>query len=1124
MALAIASDSGWQGYYDRTGPTSIEPTNVDGNLLVLYAAWDRVNSTTSTAPVPASNVADSSRNWWRLGADSGPGNSGARCAIWFCQNAQAISGWLSFALMGYAASLVWKLVEFSGLPANYYPVIDFGPDRQQSSNSATTLTNTATAVTADFAFGIGCMGTNATTIAPPGGAWTQAGTPVYEGSPNGVGATAAYATYAAASAVSAAWTAAAGPQFMASCILGLSQASSSPAQPSSNTPNFLAALALGTTPGDPTRAILENQWADISPRTYGPANSQIVTASRGQQYELAQPEAGPLTVACNNQDGAFNPYNPASPYYSTAINQNISFQLAVAPWIASVGSGAPPSIAQSNAQAMATGQGASAVYSLAVTPAGGTNPAASSEHVPVSVNRPYSLSAWFFAGTAWASGCQVGINWFTAGNTFISSDFSAAVPLAANTWTQVTYLNRPVPATAAYGVFVVQLAGVPGFTFYVAEAAIVPGPAAVQTGLVRQGCPVRLLAWWQGRGYPAGFGYVERWPQDWPDGLAQWGFSTMVAVDSVGVASSTQMPSSMQGEILADGPYVCLPMGDQYSASQNTINGVVKTAGPADGLIATNTSRTSQRTGTYRDGGNQPVQTGQSLGFQGDGGTGMGTSSYNALDTSGFRGPGVVYGPDTGLPTVSNGFSVELWFTVPTLANQGTVSILQLLQIIGQPYIASEGVAFDVAGFVAGSGIYLPATTGPPVVYLQVPSSGALFVGPTPVSFGALIHLVVQVHPDGAVQWYVNGVNQGATLAGGTPVNQLTAVLFGQSSYPNGSGYTYLWNWNYAAAYGCVYPYLLPARRIAAHYTSGISGFSGDSTAIRFGRYLEWAGVGVRAAGPGAVTDNMQLGPAYSTAGAPLSSALNADCLSSGARWYCDQSGNLVLLPRPVQYNNQLATGVYGSVYGSVYGGGSVSVIFDDGTASGGIPYSPKLGFDYDNSYVNGIVQTTLQQGPNTLISPIEKDADSIAQYFPRGPLQQPVSGTSLQDAFDRAYWSLNKYRQPSMRVRTLEVDLAARPSATTQVLKTGLADVALVNRHPLGGPPYSLLVTIEKMFMAAGPGVFTMQYQMSPYTPENAVLTADTTNDVLGSNTLAWLCRFPRLPGQRTSRLRPSS
>jgi hypothetical protein len=59
-------------------------------------------------------------------------------------------------------------------------------------------------------------------------------------------------------------------------------------------------------------------------------------------------------------------------------------------------------------------------------------------------------------------------------------------------------------------------------------------------GRARLLTPVRVTAWWNGRRYPVWMGYIERYPQAWPE-LPQWGFSQIVATDAVACASVANM-------------------------------------------------------------------------------------------------------------------------------------------------------------------------------------------------------------------------------------------------------------------------------------------------------------------------------------------------------------------------------------------------------------------------------------------------------------------------------------------------------------------------------------------------------------------------------------------------------
>lgn len=916
MALALVQQQ-TGGAYNIPGPQYIVPANTLGNLLVVFAAWDvSAQATSGNGVIPVGAVADNQNNWWRLAGDSGSTVPGCRIAAWVCSNALVVNRWLSVCMQGYVSAFSFVFGELSGLPANYWPLFDFLTPG--ANNSASSLNVGGTAPHADFAFTCAAVGSSVPNITQGSGGWTSIATNAVGGAnPNGVKLTAQFGTFSAGSVPSTWSYTSAGP--VAALNFGLTQANNLPVQINPNFPRVFVEAALGSTPGDPTMAILDTTYTDLSAYAIGPAGQTSISFGGGRQYELSQPESGTCTIGMNNQSGDFNPGNTSSPLYPN----------------------------------------------------------------------------------------------------------------------------------------------------------------------IRPGVPLRVSAQMTGRRYPLWSGFVERFPQDWPD-MPQWGWSSMIATDGVGVASSVNLPSAVQGEIQADNPYFCFPFSEQYTTSTNTVDGVVKTAAETDGLVAVNTAPGNQRTATYIDGAGQPVQTGQSLSFLGDSGTGMGCSSFSGLDLSGIRGPGVQYGPDSGLPNLqasgAGDATLEFWFLPPTQTAPGVTQNVQLYELLVQPYLGSNGVAGLGGGVFTMGGISY-RSDGTMAWYTQEAwnaSTTAIFN----LTEGQLHH-VVSILSNGFLTVWLDGVNHG--IVGSMPMpNQIVAFAFGLATYAFGNHGA---NSNFAMAYATLYPYVLQANRITTHYASGSTGFQGDTLIQRAARYIAWGRVNLGLAGP-VVSDHLLLSSAYSTAGSPLATALNGDAESSGGLWFVSPNGNLTVLPRTYLYNQ------------------ASSVIFGDNVSGGEVPYEVDTAFDYDNTYLQNSVLATLQEGPNSLALPVVRDTASQNQYFPRGPLQQNISAASVGDANDRATWSLNKYKQPSLRVRQMKVNLASRPSAITAVLQTSLGDTATVNRRPLGQSTntYSLPVVAGKVQMDIGPGKWEVTYQMYPNVPENTVLTADTaTFDVLGNNVLAW-------------------
>ena len=67
-------------------------------------------------------------------------------------------------------------------------------------------------------------------------------------------------------------------------------------------------------------------------------------------------------------------------------------------------------------------------------------------------------------------------------------------------------------------------------------------------------------------------------------------------------------------------------------------------------------------------------------------------------------------------------------------------------------------------------------------------------------------------------------------------------------------------------------------------------------------------------------------------------------------------------------------------------------------------------------------------------------------------------------------------------------------------VLALDIGDVVQVTRRPIGGAVISELGIIERVQHQIGAGKWTVTYQLSPYTPESAVMTVDGSENMPGS------------------------
>ena len=531
-------------------------------------------------------------------------------------------------------------------------------------------------------------------------------------------------------------------------------------------------------------------------------------------------------------------------------------------------------------------------------------PASTDHTAPVQFPWDYrisSLSAIQSALSSTPSAAQIAVSWYDSGHTFIStvtSPFSDA--FIPQTWTRIALAGTWPPSGAAFAKITVQITNSYAGVVYVAEAGLAPGSDGVQTGLVRLGTPIRVTAFWNGRNYPVAWGLTERWPQSWPD-FPQWGWSNLVATDIAGAAGVT-VPSALRGQILLDRPYASFSLSEQYTASTNTVNGVVKTTSECDGQVATNIVIANQRPAVYADG-NHAVETGLSMGFLGDNGTGIGATTYNTFDLSGDRGPGVQYGPDLTLPSIAAGgtgnLTFEIWTTVPdNVTLPGSTFTAQLFEIMVQPNLESNGANNLAQGVLVTGGVYYTTTTIQ--AYWQPNwAASTVFTAGTLVP-GELCQIGF-IFENGNFHTILNGSISGAI--GGAPTSvPLYALAFGLSTSVTGSRGQFDGNYNYSIAYPTLYPYRLSPSQVLSHWNAGTSGFSGDNALQRAARYVAWSQVNVGLAGP-VIVETPLIGPAYDSAGSQMNAAIQSDSVSAGSRWGGIASGNLVVLPRTTLYN-----------------------------------------------------------------------------------------------------------------------------------------------------------------------------------------------------------------------------
>ena len=1070
--------------YAEYGFHAVEIATAAGHGIVVYAGWDR-NFNPSPAPTPAVHVSDSAGNkWYHLGT-SDAANSGARCSIWFTPGWQAVE-WVSVSLTGYAASLAYLVAEISGMPS--LSVTDVSVTSTSPAVMSTTVAAEGTASVSGIGFSVACAGSTATSLSSAPSGWTALDTVSAGGSAaDGVEIWPYWHSSVSAGNVTASY----GFSAAAPLAAALATIETSPVAPVPVNPQFpvlAVSLSLGMLPGDVSAA--PPVGTDITLRCIGKDGDAWIDTGYGREYELAAPEAGTMTVGVRNNDGAFTPGNISSPYWSNALTANPGFETGtLAGW--SPLNNASPAVQQ--------GYVYDGGWSAQLTPDGVTAASGLAVAAVATGSRDYCASAWCLFPSAWAGGVEALIGWYS-GATLLATTTGGLFTPAAGTWTQISVRASAFPGATSAVAYFEYAGGVPPATAvsYWDDGGLCPGGQTVQVNCVRDLTPVHVDAYWAGAWYDVGHGYVQAWPQEWPD-LPQYGLSKMKAADALAVMASCTMPSAMQGEILIDNPYAYLTCGEQYLSFTTGLTGdsdtlVSAAFASAQFLQAANLSRTNQRYGVYVQASpSVQVQTGLALNLLGDQGTGMGATSYTGNPGVG-AGPGVVYAdPNLPSPQVAagyNGVSLECWF----VQDDTNEPYLLSAWASGSPYVASAapdllGGALSVIadGSTSQLTVFLPGTALVATYASSVnPQHVAVVLSPNAsVSFPS---------PNWTAELWLNGAL--ADSAAMTRANLLAwnAVTLGPARYTFGA---VPFKGNYVLGHAAVHSSALAPSRVTAHYRVGgfgtVSGAAGDTPQQRLAAILCWGNLGIARGGPltfHGATENVWMGPAYDVGGSSATDAAGVITTSEGGQLACMPSGVLTYLPRWWLYNQPSA------------------VTFGDNSQAGEVPFLRGQAWDFDTTYLYDQVAATRVSGPTTSITATWRDTIGALRYFLRSALTQQVETTSDFDAYDASTWLANKYAEPALRVRSMTIDAAANPAqAFPAVLTTRQGTVATVSRRPVGGTAISTVVQCQKVSHRIGAGEWKTRYQLSPYQPDNSVLQLDTA----GFDTLGGVAALPR-------------
>lgn len=179
---------------------------------------------------------------------------------------------------------------------------------------------------------------------------------------------------------------------------------------------------------------------------------------------------------------------------------------------------------------------------------------------------------------------------------------------------------------------------------------------------------------------------------------------------------------------------------------------------------------------------------------------------------------------------------------------------------------------------------------------------------------------------------------------------------------------------------------------------------------------------------------------------------------------------------------------------------------FSDRPSTTEYPYVNVV-FSWDKDKIFNDIQVTMSGGSNVQI---QDDATSITQYFKRSLQRSPLV-ISDNAALLQAGWLLYLYKQPLLRVDSIEVHPADDTNTWLQVLTRELGDrVTVKDVAERAGPGNPIVqdVLISGIDLSVNPGRTTtaaVTYQLVPASLTNSFILDSASNGVLNSNPLAY-------------------
>jgi hypothetical protein len=223
------------------------------------------------------------------------------------------------------------------------------------------------------------------------------------------------------------------------------------------------------------------------------------------------------------------------------------------------------------------------------------------------------------------------------------------------------------------------------------------------------------------------------------------------------------------------------------------------------------------------------------------------------------------------------------------------------------------------------------------------------------------------------------------------------------------------------------------------------------------------------------------LGPAYGFAGQSMLEALLLITESEGGAFFMGADGTAMFFDR-----NDRVTAPKNAPQATLGDGGGTEVEYDS------------VEFSYDDERVFNDIRIDNTGGGVAVVT----DPASAAEYGWR-TLELTIEVTDDDSAIDRAYWSLSRYKRPTMRCERITLGRVNPDASWTALLAREVGDRLRVIRRPAsGGATLTQDCFLEAVDESIDADGYVLSFQLSPATDWDVWLLGDSVFGVLGSTT----------------------